>query len=58
MKKILLGTTKDNNVVFGNYEIRTWNGYPEFSASFDSVTPFTPDLELLRIVTRSVILEL
>ena len=43
MKKILLGTTKDNNIVFGNYEIRTWNGYPEFSASFDSVTPFTPD---------------
>lgn len=43
MKRILLGTTKDKEIVLGNFELRTWNGYPEFSASFDSVTPFTPD---------------
>lgn len=43
MKRILLGTTKDNMIVFGNYEMRTWNGYPEFSASFDSVYPFKID---------------
>lgn len=37
--KILLGATKDKEVVFANFEITTRNGYKEFAASFDIVSP-------------------
>ena len=37
--KILLGTTKNNDVVFGNFGITKRNGYKEFAASFDVVSP-------------------
>ena len=33
-KKFLLGVM-GNQIVVGNFEIRDWNGYDEFSASFD-----------------------
>jgi hypothetical protein len=39
-EKFLLGATKDGELVFGSMEVRTWNGYPEFSATFDTVRPF------------------
>ena len=39
-RKFLLGATTDNELVFGEFEIRNWNGRSEFSASFDTVTPF------------------
>lgn len=39
-EKYLLGATANNELVFGEFEIRDWNGYPEFSASFNTVTPF------------------
>lgn len=37
---ILLGTTKDNEIVFADVEITTRNGYKEFTASFSTVRPF------------------
>ena len=39
-KQLLVGATTDNELVFANLEVRTWNGHPEFSASFDTVHPF------------------
>lgn len=39
-KHILLGATEDNELVFADYEVTERNGYPEFSASFDTVRPF------------------
>lgn len=41
--KILLGATKDNEIVFADVEVTTRNGYKEFSASFDTVYPFCYD---------------
>lgn len=38
--KYLLGATKDNEIVFCEFEVTERNGYPEFSASFDTVRPF------------------
>lgn len=45
MNRILLGTTKDGCIVFGDYDIKTWNGFPEFTACFDVVRPFSPSQE-------------
>jgi hypothetical protein len=42
-RKYLLGATTDREIVFGEFEITTRNGYPEFSASFDTVRPFDGD---------------
>ena len=39
-RKILLGFTNDNEVVFGEAEITTRNGYKEFTACFSTVRPF------------------
>lgn len=39
-KKVLLGITKEKDIVFGEVEITYRNGYREFAASFDVVTPF------------------
>lgn len=39
-KKVLLGATKDKELVFANFEVTKRNGYPEFTASFDCVRPF------------------
>ena len=39
-KKFLLGATKNNEIVFGEVELRDRNGKMEFSASFDTVYPF------------------
>ena len=41
MSKYLLGATKDKEIVFAKLEITTRNGYSEFTASFDTVKPFT-----------------
>lgn len=41
--KFLLGANKDNEIVFGEFEVTRRNGYPEFSASFDTVRPFNGD---------------
>ena len=42
-KKILLGATKNNEVVFCEVEIRDRNGKLEFGASFETVYPFEYD---------------
>lgn len=39
-EKFLLGATVDHELVFGEFEITKRNGYPEFTASFDTVRPF------------------
>ena len=39
-RKYLLGATADREIVFGEVEVTTRNGYPEFTASFDCVRPF------------------
>lgn len=39
-EKFLLGATVSNELVFGEFEITNRNGYPEFTASFDTVIPF------------------
>lgn len=39
-EKYLLGATKDNELVFGEFGVTTRNGYPEFTASFCTVRPF------------------
>ena len=39
-KKYLLGATLDHEIVFGEMEVTNRNGYPEFTASFDTVRPF------------------
>ena len=39
-RKVLLGITKEKDIVFCEAEITYRNGYREFSASFDVVTPF------------------
>lgn len=39
-EKFLLGATVDNELVFGEFEVTNRNGYPEFTASFDTVKPF------------------
>ncbi len=39
-RKYLLGATEDNEIVFGEFGITTRNGYPEFTASFNTVRPF------------------
>ena len=41
--KYLLGATKDNEIVFTEFGITKLNGYPEFTACFDTVRPFTAD---------------
>ena len=41
--KCLLGATKNNEIVFGEFEITNRNGYAEFTASFDTVRPFRED---------------
>ena len=41
MSKYLLGATKDKEFVFGEFEVTTRNGYSEFTASFETVRPFT-----------------
>lgn len=41
--KILLGATKDNELVFAEFGITDRNGYPEFTASFGKVRPFDDD---------------
>lgn len=41
--KILLGATRYNELVFANFGISNRNGYPEFTASFDTVRPFDGD---------------
>ena len=47
-KKFLLGTTKDNEVVFCEMELRDRNGKIEFSASFNTVYPFEYDDKYLK----------
>lgn len=39
-KKLLLGATKEKEIVFAEIELTHRNGYPEFTASFDTVRPF------------------
>ena len=47
-KKVLLGATKNNEVVFSEVEIReNINGKLEFSASFETVYPFKYDEDYL-----------
>lgn len=41
--KMLLGANKYGEIVFGEWEVCTLNGYPEFSASFDTVRPVCED---------------
>ncbi len=36
----LMGSTKNKELVFAEFEITKRNGYPEFTASFNSVRPF------------------
>ena len=43
MSKYLLGTTTDKELVFGEFKVTTRNGYPEFTAYFDTVKPFKKD---------------
>ena len=43
MSKYLLGTTTDKELVFGEFKVTTRNGYPEFTACFDTVKPFKKD---------------
>lgn len=43
--KILLGATKSKEVVFANFGVTTRNGYKEFTASFDLVSPRVITLE-------------
>lgn len=38
--KYLMGSTKNKELVFAEFEVRNWNGYPEFTACFNSVRPF------------------
>ena len=38
--KYLLGSTNDNELVFGEFGVTERNGYHEFAASFDVVRPF------------------
>ena len=42
-KKYLLGATTDKEIVFGEFEVTYRNGYPQFTASFDTVRPFAKD---------------
>ena len=42
-RRYLLGATVDREIVFGEFEVTHRNGYPEFTASFDCVEPFTED---------------
>lgn len=42
-RKYLLGANTDKELVFAEMEITNRNGYPEFTASFDCVRPFTED---------------
>ena len=42
-KKVLLGVDVNKEIVFGEMEITHRNGYPEFSACFDTVRPFNGD---------------
>lgn len=37
---MLLGATKDNELVFAEFGVDNRNGYDEFTASFDTVRPF------------------
>lgn len=39
-EKYLLGATKDNELVFGQFDINVRNGYRQFTASFNTVRPF------------------
>lgn len=42
-KKFLLGVINDR-IVLGEFEVRNWNGYPEFSATFDEGEAFDTNL--------------
>lgn len=42
-EKYLLGATVNNELVFGEFELRDRNGDKEFSASFDTVIPFNAE---------------
>ena len=42
-KKFLLGVIK-NQIVVGEFEVKTWNGYPEFTASFSVGEAFNIEL--------------
>ena len=39
-KKFLIGINENKEIIFGEVEITTRNGYKEFTASFESVVPF------------------
>lgn len=40
---MLLGATKDNELVFAEFGVSNRSGYDEFTASFDTVRPFDGD---------------
>ena len=42
-RRYLLGATTEKEIVFGEFEVTNRNGYPEFTASFDTVRPFAKD---------------
>jgi hypothetical protein len=42
-KKYLLGVNNYDELVFGEFEVTERNGYPEFTASFNTVFPITED---------------
>ena len=42
-KKYLLGVTNNDELAFGEFEVTERNGYPEFTASFNTVFPITED---------------
>lgn len=42
-KKYLLGVTNNGELVFGEFKVTKRNGYPEFTASFNTVFPITED---------------
>lgn len=42
-EQYFLGITSNYELAFGEFEVQTWNGYPEFSASFFTVRPVTED---------------
>lgn len=43
--KMLIGVNNSNELVFAEWKVTYRNGYPEFTASFDTVAPFQYDEE-------------
>ena len=43
MKKTILLGVKNNQIITANLDLKTWNGYPEFSASFNAGEAFNID---------------